>query len=68
MKRLLLLVLFACSAIFAQAAYLENVPVTLVQPNGDTLRCFATGDEFYHRLHDAQGFTIVQDHTTGYYV
>ena len=50
------------------AAYLKNVPQTLVQPNGDTLHCFATGDEFYHRLHDADGYTIILDKSTGYYV
>ena len=50
------------------AAYLKNVPQTLVQPNGDTVHCFATGDEFYHRLHDANGYTIILDKSTGYYV
>ena len=50
------------------AAYFTNVPQVRVQPNGDTLRCFATGDEYFHRLHDADGFTIVLDPSTGYYV
>ena len=50
------------------AAYLTNVPQTLVQPNGDTLHCFATGDEYYHRLHDANGYTIVLNPANGYYV
>ena len=50
------------------AAYFTNVPQTRVQPNGDTLRCFATGDEYFHRLHDADGYTIVLDPATGYYV
>ena len=52
----------------AHAAYFENVPQTKVQPNGDTLHCFATGDEYFHRLHDANNYTIVLDPTTGYYV
>lgn len=51
-----------------QAAPLRNIPQTLVQPNGDTVRCFATGDEFYHRLHDANGYTIVLSPTSGYWV
>lgn len=50
------------------AAYFTNVPQVRVQPNGDTLRCFATGDEYFHRLHDADGYTIVLNPTTGYYV
>lgn len=69
MKKIILLALMVVGmAGMAKAAYLENVPQTLVQPNGDTLHCFATGDEFYHYLHDAQGFTIVQNPQTGYFV
>ena len=52
----------------AWAAWLDNVPVTVVQPNGDTLHLFATGDEFYHYVHDADGYTILQHPVTGYYV
>jgi M6 family metalloprotease-like protein len=51
-----------------QAAPLRNVPQTLIQANGDTLSCFASGDEFFHYLHDAAGYTIVQDSQTGNYV
>lgn len=50
------------------AAYFVNVPQVRVQPNGDTLHCFASGDEYFHRLHDADGFTIVLNPATGYYV
>lgn len=32
------------------------------------MRCFLTGDEYYHRLHDAKGYTIVQNPETGYWV
>ncbi|MCQ2262550.1 MAG: M6 family metalloprotease domain-containing protein [Bacteroidales bacterium] len=42
--------------------------MTLVQPNGDTLHCFASGDEFFNYLHDAEGFTIIQHPETGFYV
>ncbi|MBQ7551272.1 MAG: M6 family metalloprotease domain-containing protein, partial [Bacteroidales bacterium] len=52
----------------SQAAYLENIPVTRLQPDGDTLYCFASGDEYYNYLHDAEGYTILQDPVTGYYV
>ncbi len=48
-------------------ALLWNVPVTVMQPDGETLRLFASGDEFYNWLHDAKGYTIVQDQETGYY-
>jgi hypothetical protein len=32
----------------------------LTQPNGEVVHCFASGDEFYNYLHDANGFTIVK--------
>lgn len=58
----LLSILVAASA---SAAWLENVPQTLVQPNGDTVHCFATGDEFYHWFHDKDDYTITRDPATG---
>lgn len=51
----------------AHAVYVENMPVAQIQPNGDTIHFFATGDECYHRYHDANGFTIVQNQA-GYWV
>ncbi len=52
----------------AQAAYLENVPQVLIQPDGSRIECFASGDEHYHWLHDAEGFVIVRDPETGFWV
>ncbi|HTY59321.1 MAG TPA: hypothetical protein VMF59_10900, partial [Bacteroidota bacterium] len=49
------------------AAYLRNVPLTVVQPGGDTLHIYVTGDEYYNRLHDAAGYTVVRNSTTGYF-
>ncbi|MCQ2307019.1 MAG: M6 family metalloprotease domain-containing protein [Bacteroidales bacterium] len=68
MKRTLFFIVMFGFSFFAKAAYLENVPMTLTQPDGTKLECFASGDEFYNYLHDAQGFTIIQDHATGFYV
>lgn len=42
--------------------------MTVHQPDGSVLRCFATGDEFHNRLHDRNGYTIMQDPVTGYYM
>lgn len=67
-RKVLLLTLLCCIPQFAHAIFVENMPAILIQPNGDTIHCFVTGDEYYHRWHDAQGFTIVQNLTTGYYV
>ena len=49
-------------------AYLKDVPLTLVQPDGTTLNCFVTGDEFFHWVHDAEGYTVIRDPMSGYFV
>ena len=68
MKRILstiLLIAFAIGSILA--APLKNVPCTLVQPNGEVIHCFVSGDEFFNYYHDANGYTIIMDTETGYY-
>jgi M6 family metalloprotease-like protein len=52
----------------ALAAPLVGVPIQVTQPDGTVLNCFASGDEYYNWMHDADGYTIIQDHTNGYYV
>lgn len=63
--RLILLGFFIVNII--KAAYLENVPRKLVQPDGEIVNCFATGTEYHNWLHDADGYTIIKNHETGYY-
>jgi M6 family metalloprotease-like protein len=67
-RRLVLGALLAVSSIGLPAAYLTSVPVTVNQPDGQLLNLFASGDEYYNWLHDAQGFTIIQDPANGYFV
>lgn len=50
-----------------KAAWLEDVPQTVIQPDGTVIHCLATGDEFYNWLHDANNFTIIQDRVSGFY-
>lgn len=59
LKPLLLLLILLC-ANTAHAVYVEKMPVNQIQPNGDTVHFFVTGDEYYHRYHDENGFTILQ--------
>ena len=66
--RKLLLIAFTCFVMGAFAAPVYNMPSVRIQPNGDTLYCFVSGDEFYNRLHDAKNYTIVQNHKNGYWV
>ncbi len=53
---------------FIFGAFLRNVPVKKVQPDGAVIQCFASGDEFYNWLHDENNYTIVKNPETGYYV
>lgn len=69
MKKLSLIVFFVLifNTLNIISAPLKNIERIMVQPNGDTLVCYASGDEFYNRLHDINGFTIVQNEE-GYFV
>jgi len=62
-----LVIAFLFSNTNAFAAYLKDIPVKRVQPNGEILHCFASGDEFFNYLHDENGFTIIQN-DAGYYM
>jgi M6 family metalloprotease-like protein len=69
MKKTFLLFVFALVLSAFQwtfAAPLRNIPVRLTQPDGQIIECFASGDEFYNYVHDANGFTIVKGEG-GYY-
>jgi len=64
MKSLLVVLLLACSMLWG--AYLKDVPTKVTEPNGNTIECYASGDDFYSWLHDKDGYTIIQ-HENGYY-
>ena len=49
------------------SAYLRDVPIDLTMPNGQSFSCFVSGDEFYNRFHDEDGYTITQSQEDGYY-
>ena len=57
--------LAAGSALFA--APLRNHPITITQPDGVILHCFVSGDEYFNWIHDKDGYTIIQDSSTGFY-
>lgn len=59
--------LFAAIAVIAQAAVIRSAEMTVQQPDGSTLKLFATGDEYHNWLHDADNFTIIPDKETGFY-
>ena len=65
---LFVLAVLLLSAPFAQGAFLRNVPQTVIQPDGTELQLFATGDEYYNWLHDADGYVIVRNPSNGWLV
>ncbi len=66
MRKLILLAL-AFLPVILFSAYMENLPTQVTQPDGTILNLLASGDEFANRLHDANGYTIIQSKTDGYY-
>ena len=68
MKKVFTVLCFSFLGLNLFSAPLENVPVTVTQPDGVVLNIFASGDEFYNWLHDKDYYTIIKDSKTGYYV
>ncbi|MBN2173313.1 MAG: M6 family metalloprotease domain-containing protein [Bacteroidales bacterium] len=66
LRSILVSILFSL-CIHSYAAWINFEPQTITQPDGTVIHCFATGDEFYNWLHDENGFTIIQNHTNGFY-
>lgn len=67
MKKIIILFCFLLTSIFSYGVYSKFFPVTMTQPDGVELTCYITGDEFYRVLHDADGYTIVEN-DAGYLV
>jgi M6 family metalloprotease-like protein len=65
--RKFILIMLAILPLMLSAAYLQNLPTQVTQPDGTVLNLLASGDEFANRLHDANGYTIIQSATDGYY-
>ncbi|MCX6154148.1 MAG: M6 family metalloprotease domain-containing protein [Candidatus Kapabacteria bacterium] len=61
----LLFFIFVSSSL--NAAFMKNIPMALSQPNGEQINIYASGDEIYNYLHDANNYTIIQNPKTGYY-
>jgi len=68
MKSLLIAVFCAVMISCVWGAPLRNLPTEIEQPDGSKYPAFITGDEYYHRTHDAKGFTIIPDPETGWFV
>lgn len=51
----------------ARADRLQNIPAAITQPDGTTIHCLVSGDEFFNYYHDENGYTIIQHPENGYY-
>lgn len=68
MKKIILFL--SCCILFCitlWSAPVRNLPIEIKQPSGESILCYITGDEFYHRMHDVNNYTIVYDSSTNYY-
>ena len=65
MRKYIYIVLYMVSSVYA--AYLRDIPITVHQPDGSVIECYATGDEYYNWLHDKDGYTIIQSQSDWYY-
>lgn len=63
--KLILLIFLFCNTLLS--APINFLPVTIQQPDGTRIQCFASGDEFFNWLHDADGYTIIQGQDGWYY-
>ncbi len=68
MKRLLGLFVFLIISLALQANPVTNEPFSFTQPDGSKIEAFVSGDEFYRRVHDERGYTILLHPETGYAV
>jgi M6 family metalloprotease-like protein len=67
-KRYSLIILILMVLATMNAALILDQPVNLQQPDGTWLALYASGDEYYNYLHDAEGYTIMQHPETGFFV
>ncbi len=68
MKRIILAIYVVLLTIGLAGNRVENRPFTFTQPDGSELQLLVSGDEYYHRVHDERGYTILKDVNTGFAV
>jgi len=49
------------------SAWVDGIPGQITQPDGTVIDVLFSGDEFHVWAHDEEGFTIIQDETTGFW-
>ena len=67
MKKILFILTILLISTMLNAAWIDNLPSRLTQPDGTVIDVLLSGDEFHSWAHDENGFTIIPDRDTGYY-
>jgi len=68
MKKIVFLVSMAMIFMLnLSGALYRDLPMTITQPDGTVIECFATGDEYFNYLHDENEFTIIKNPQDGFY-
>ena len=62
MRKILIFVIITA---YLNAHWLKDIPQIIKQSSGQTIQCFATGDQYAHRLHDKDDYTIVLNPVDG---
>ncbi|HNV63459.1 MAG TPA: hypothetical protein PKN54_11025, partial [Candidatus Cloacimonas acidaminovorans] len=65
-NKLLLGIIALIFALNLKAAMVNNLPVTVFQPDGTKLELLASGDEYHNWLHDKNNYTIIRHPESGY--
>ena len=56
MKNIIYFLIILCQA---SSHWLHDAPQKISQSNGEIINLFASGDQYYHRLHDESDYTVV---------
>ena len=52
---------------FIQAVNVTFKPHIITQPDGETIKCFVSGDEYFNWTHDENGYTLIQSQNDGFF-
>jgi M6 family metalloprotease-like protein len=67
MKKFIIIILMFVISGSLSAAYISYQPHQITQPDGKTINCFCSGDEFFNFIHDENGYSIIQGHKDAWY-
>ena len=45
----------------------SNKPHIITQPDGESIKCFVSGDEYFNWAHDENGYTLIRSQSDGYF-